>query len=127
MRKSLSQNEQGSLLIGVLALTMFMAVMITALSALANANLQRSKSRILVLQAQYSAESGADAAIATLNNDLSTTYTGTGGSQVTVLTTSRYKATYSTTVVSGSNQNELIITSIGRVFQPVTASSPLYT
>jgi hypothetical protein len=128
MRKfSRKSNEQGSIIVTILLITMFLAVVASAISMLANANLIRAKSRIMVLQAQYSAESGADAAIAMLNSDPSSSYSGTGTSQTQVLTTGTYKATYSTTVTSGSSSNERIITSIGRVYQPVTATNPSYT
>lgn len=127
MRKSFASNQNGYLLVGVLALTMFMAAVIATLSVLANANLQRTRERILVLQAQYSAESGADAAIAQLNADATASYAGTGTSQTTVLTTTRYKATFQTSVAAGSSNNEKVITSIGRVYQPAAASTASYT
>ncbi len=106
-------------------MTTFLAVVVSSLSMLANANLTRAKSRILTLQAQYSAESGADAAIAVLNSDLTAAYSGTGATEITVLATTKYKSTYKTTVVAGSG-NEDVITSTGYVYQPANAAQPIY-
>lgn len=94
-------------------------------NVLANANLFRARGRIFLLQAQYSAESGADAAIAILNSG-NTTYTGTT-SDVQVLSTARYKATYATTVSTGSSDKQRIIVATGKVYAPATATTPTYT
>lgn len=111
----------------ILIVMLFMFIVISALAVLANANLSRAKGRVLLLQAQYSAESGADAAIATLNSDPNSTYAGTGATETTVLSTSLYKSTYSTTVVNGSAANERIITSTGRLYKPATAAQASFT
>jgi type II secretory pathway component PulK len=62
-------NQRGSLVISILIVSMFLMTIVTGLIVLANANLSRAKGRIYLLQAQYAAESGADAAIAALNAD----------------------------------------------------------
>jgi hypothetical protein len=112
-------------LVTILVLMMFSMTMLLGLDILANANLLRARGRIFLLQAQYTAESGADAAIATLNSG-NTTYTGTT-SDVQVLSTSRYKATYSTTVSTGSNDKQRIIVATGKIYSPATATTPKYT
>jgi hypothetical protein len=118
-------TDSGSVLVTILVLMMFSTSLLLGLDILANANLFRARSRIFVLQAQYTAESGADAAIATLNSG-NTTYTGTI-SDVQVLSTSRYKATYATTVSTGSSDKQRIIIATGKVYAPATASTPTYT
>jgi type II secretory pathway component PulK len=107
-------KQSGSILVTILTVMIFLSITIMSLAVLVNSNVVRARSRILLLQAQYSAESGADTAIAYLNSDPSASYTGTGG-EVTVLTSSRYKATFSTTVVVGSNSKQRLITAIGKV------------
>jgi len=119
-------NQRGSIIVTILTLTIFLAVSISALAVLATSNVSRARGRILLLQAQYSAESGADAAIATLNN-IDQNYGGTGATSVTVLSTSRYKTTFSTTVTVGSTTKERIITAVGKVYSPVTSSTPRFT
>lgn len=79
----------------------------------------------MLLQAQYAAESGADAAIAVLNSG-NTSYTGTV-SDTAVLSTGRYKATYAVTVANGSSDKERIITATGKVYDPLTKTIPNYT
>jgi len=103
----------------------FSTSMLLGLDILANANLHRARGRLFLLQAQYTAESGADAAIAVLNSG-NTTYTGTT-SDVQVLSATRYKATYATTVATGSSAKQRIITSTGKVYIPATATTPTYT
>lgn len=120
-----SQQQHGSILVTILILMIFTATIMLGVDILANANLFRAKGRVLLLQAQYSAESGADAAIATLNSG-NTSYTGTP-SDVTLLSTAQYKATYATTVSVGSSDKQRIIVATGKVYIPATASQPTYT
>lgn len=123
--KSTTRKQQGSILVTILVLMIFSTTMLFGLVVLANANLFRARGRVLLLQTQYSAESGADAAIAILNGG-NTTYAGTSG-EVTVLSTTQYKSTYSTTVVTGTSGKQRIITSVGKLYAPASATSPTYT
>jgi type II secretory pathway component PulK len=91
-----AQDHQGSIIISILIISMFLSTLVLAMIVYANSNLTRGKGRVLNLEAQYAAESGADSAIAFLNNDPNAAYTGTGASQVVVLSNTMYKATYST-------------------------------
>jgi hypothetical protein len=118
-------NNQGSVIVAMLMVLLFMTTMLFALLSLSNANLTRARGRILQLQAQYSAESAADAAVATLNSG-NTTYTGTT-SDVQILSFAQYKATYSITVAAGSTSKEKVITAVGKVYSPSTASTPNVT
>ncbi len=124
-RNQPKDNQQGSIIVSILIVTMFLTVLIYSLMVIANATLVRSKARVLLLQAQYSAESGADAAIAQFNNG-NEAYTGSG-SETIVLTSTLYKATFSTSVAAGSGGNEKIITSVGRIYSPSTATTAKYT
>lgn len=122
---SMQKDEQGTILVTILTLMIFLTTLLMAVAVLAGSNVARAKGRVLQLQAQYAAESGADTAIATLNSG-NTSYTGTT-SDTTVLTASLYKATFSTTVATGSTAKERVITSVGKVYTPVTATTPKYT
>ncbi len=116
---------KGSIVVTILFIMLFISTILFGLVVLAKANLYRAYSRVYLLEAQYSAESGADAAIAQLNNG-STSYTGTP-SDVTLLTTSNYKATFSVAVAAGSDSKQKIVTATGKVYLPVGASSPTFT
>lgn len=124
--RSISQQpeQDGSVVVAIIYIMLFLTTITLSVLMLANANLQRAYSRIFVLQAQYAAESGADAAIAALNSGSS--FTGTT-SDVTVLTNSGYKATYATTVAAGSSGSQKIITATGKVYRPAAATTPTYT
>ncbi len=104
--KSKALSQTGSIIVSILIVSIFLTTVVLSLIVLANSNLSRAKGRILLLQAQYSAESGVDAAIGVLNSDPNSTYSGTGGSEIKVLDNTKYKATFSTTVASGSVSNE---------------------
>lgn len=129
MRKVLKETNynRGSIVVSILIVMLALSIVVTSLIVYANSNLSRSKGRVMLLQAQYSAESGADAAIAILNSTPNSTYTGTGASETQVLNNNLYRSTYSTTVANGSSSNEKIITSTGRVYRPSTASQASYT
>ncbi|MEO6513636.1 MAG: hypothetical protein ABIR37_03025 [Candidatus Saccharimonadales bacterium] len=120
-----TRSSQGSVLVAMLMVLLFMTTMLFALLTLSNANLTRARSRILQLQAQYAAESGVDAAIATLNSG-NTTYTGTA-TDVQILSFAQYKSTYSISVANGSTSKERLVTAVGKVYSPVTAASPSVT
>ena len=67
MRHTAHAKQRGSILVTILMITFFLTSVLFGLLLLANANLYRARGRIMMLQAQYSAESGADAAITILN------------------------------------------------------------
>src|SRR5690348_10919020 len=89
-----NEPSRGSIVVTIVIIMLFLSTLAYGVLLLANANVSRARGRIMLLQAQYSAESGADAAIAMLNSG-NTTFTGTT-SDVTVLTTTQYRATYAT-------------------------------
>lgn len=123
--KATSKQQQGSIIVTILVITLFLSVIISSLIVLANANLTRARSRIFLLQSQYAAESGADAAIAQLNNG-NNTYAGSA-SEVTVLTDARYKSTYTMSVTAGSTDKQKIITAVGKVYVPANAATAQFT
>ncbi len=119
------RREQGAIVVTVLMLMIFFTSMLLGLVVVAEANLSRARGRVMLLQAQYAAESGADAAIAILNSG-NTSYSGTV-SDTTVLSMGRYKATYAVTVANGATEKERIITATGKVYDPATKLTPNYT
>ncbi len=118
-------RQKGSILVTVLVVTMFLSSILFGLLLLANSNLYRARGRIMLLQAQYSAESGADAAIAMLNSGNSS-FAGSA-SEVTVLNGNQYRSTYTTAVTTGSSDKERIIVATGKVYSPKTAVKPKFT
>lgn len=120
-----NSKQQGSVIVSILVITLFLSVIITGLIVLASSNLTRARSRIFLLQSQYAAESGADAAIAELNAG-NTSYTG-NASEVTVLTSAQYRATYTMNVAAGSHDKQKVITAVGRVYVPASAATANFT
>ena len=102
-----------------------MTSFVYGLIAVGNVNLVRAKNRILLLQSQYAAESGADTAIAFLNSG-NLGYTGTT-SDIQVLNSATYRSTYSVTVSPGTDDKERIIQAEGKVYSPKGASQPTHT
>lgn len=122
--RNLSDDQRGMVLVAIISVVIFLGFIMMGVFSLTTSNLARSHSRVLELEAQYAAESGADAAIAILNggNDA---YTGTG-TEVTVLTAGTYKATYTVGVANGSTDKERILTAVGKVYTPKTAATSRY-
>lgn len=129
MHKSIPRRSKsvGSIIVSILIINIFLFTIVSSLLILAGSNLSRAKGRILLLQAQYAAESGADAAIAALNADSTASYTGTGTTETTVLSNNQYKSTFLTTVASGSYSNERVITATGKVYKAHDLSAPVAT
>jgi hypothetical protein len=121
MMPAIKKTDSGSIIVSILIISLFLAVVVSGLLVYATSNVTRGRDRVLTLEAQYAAESGADAALAYLNSDPSSTYSG--ASQTTVLNNGRVKATFTTTVSAGSAGNQKIITSTGKVYQPASAST----
>jgi len=121
-----NKSQRGSIIISILIITLFLSVVATALIVYASSSLTRGRGRVLTLESQYAAESGADSAIGYLNNDPAASYAGTNGSEITILSNSKYKATFSTTVVAGVDGNQKIITSTGKVYAPANAATASY-
>jgi hypothetical protein len=113
------------MLVSILIVMVFLSAFVYGLLMIGQANMSRATSRILALQAQYAAESGADAALAILNSG-NESYTGATNVAV-VDTGNRYKATYDVVVAAGVDGNEKIITSTGKLYQPINAAAPKTT
>lgn len=123
--RSSPQAQSGAIVVTILALMVFFTTMLVGMVALAQANVYRARGRIMLLQAQYAAESGADQAIAMLNSG-NDTYPGTT-SDVSLLGSGQYRATYSISVSNGSSGKERIIQATGKVYDPASATTPSYT
>ena len=120
------KKQQGSILVTILVIIPFFIAVLGAVLLIANSNLTRAKSRIMMLQAQYAAESAADQAIAMLNSG-NDAYTGTN-TPVTLLTNGNlYRATYTVNVAAGATNKLKTITATGNVYVPATATTPSFT
>lgn len=117
-------NQDGLLVVAVMSIMIFLSVILLGIFSLGSSNLTRARSRIFTLEAQYAAESGADVAIALLNGGNSA-YAGTT-SDTTVLTATNFKATFGTTVVTGTSGIERVITATGKVYVPANAPTPTF-
>src|SRR3990167_1724865 len=119
------ESDNGSIIVSILVVTLFLTSIIFSYIVLASANVTRARNRVMLLQAQYAAESGADVAISQLNN-VSETYSGSGG-EVIILTNNQYKSTYSVSVVDGATDKERVITATGKVYSPKTLAQASHT
>ncbi|HEX5743954.1 MAG TPA: hypothetical protein VFX84_00675 [Candidatus Saccharimonadales bacterium] len=122
--KRLRDDQRGMVLVAIVSVLIFLSIVLLGVFGLANANLNRSHGRILALEAQYAAESGADAAIAVLNSG-NDSYTGSA-TEVDILTADSYKATYTVSVADGSSSKEKVVTAVGQVYLPKTAATAKY-
>ncbi len=117
--------QRGSIIVTILILMMFFGTLVLGLLTVTRANLVRARGRLMLLQAQYSAESGADAAIAQLNSG-DDTYAG-AASAVTVLNNGQYRSTFTTSVTTGTDAKQRIIISSGKVYSPASATTAQYS
>ena len=125
-KKTFEKSQEGSLLVTVMVIMMFLMIMLLSLMLLAQINLGRARERILTLQTQYTAETGADIALSRLNTGNLTAFAY--GSEVEIVKSDNaYRATYQMKMEDGATGNEKIITAIGRVYTPANAASARYT
>lgn len=120
------ETQKGMILASILMISVFLSVLAFAIINFSTLNLARSRGRVLLLQAQYASESGADAAVAILNSG-NTAYAGTGGDVQILDNSPHYLAKYNVTVTAGADAKQKYITSVGKVFAPANATTPKYT
>ena len=64
--RNIVRNESGSILVSILVIMIFLTITVLSLAVVSQTNITRATQRIFLLQAQYAAESGADAVVAYL-------------------------------------------------------------
>lgn len=122
-----SNHQTGSILVSILVIMIFLTMTVMSLAVVSQTNITRATQRIYLLQSQYAAESGADAVVAYLNSSAGS-YADSGvEKRLTPTTTTGYKATYQATVSDTTDPNKKSVVSIGRLYQPATATTPRYT
>ncbi len=120
-----SDSQSGSILVSLLVIMIFLTITVMSLAVISQGNITRSSQRIFLLQAQYAAESGSDAVVAYMNS--SGNYADSGVEKTLFTYAPTYRATYQATVADSADANQKVITSVGRVYQPSTATTPRYT
>lgn len=116
--KTKSQNGF-ALAVLLVTLTVVSVLIVTVTSQTISNHQSASKERYRV-NAQLSADSGLDRAFIELTDDED--WAGTGG-QVELYSNATFKTTYEVTISPGSSAEHRIIRSIGRTFEPVTATT----
>ena len=121
------RQESGSILVSILVIMIFLTMTVMSLAVVSQTNITRATQRIYLLQAQYAAESGADAVVAYLNSS-SGSYADSGTEKLLYTYAPNYRATYQATVTDDPlDANKKTVQSIGRVYQPATATTPRHT
>jgi hypothetical protein len=116
-------TQSGSIIVSIMVIMIFLTMTVLSLGVISQSNLTRATQRIHLLQAQYAAESGADAVVAYLNSS-SGTYPSSGVEKELFTYAPTYRATYQATVTDHpTDANKKVVSSIGRVYQPSTATS----
>lgn len=115
--------QSGFIVPAVLIMMLGLIAIGTVTMSLASSNFQIAQSESFRLSAQLAADAGADAAVQQLNT--TPTWTGTGGSEVTVLNTTFEKTTY-TAIVTDDPVDTLkkTIAVTGRSYSPATSTTP---
>lgn len=121
-------RQSGSIIVSILVIMIFLTITILSLGVISQANLSRASQRIFLLQAQYAAESGADAAVAYMNAPAGT-YADSGVEKPLYKSdfVNTHRATYQATVTDTASSNKKTVRSIGRIYQPASATTPRYT
>jgi hypothetical protein len=122
-----NNQQDGSVLVSLLIIMIFLSMTILSLGVISQSNISRATQRIYLLQAQYAAESGADAVVAYLNTTGSYPYSGQKKKLFEYSPT--YWAEYEAAIQDDPNDaNKKLITSTGRVYQPSSeTTNPKYT
>lgn len=122
------QRQSGSIIVSIMVMMIFLTMTVMSLAVVSQSNMTRANQRIYLLQAQYAAESGADTVVAYLNSSTGA-YADSGVEKELLPTgfTPTHRATYQATVADTGNANKKVVSSIGRVYRPATATTPKFT
>ena len=122
------RSESGSIIVSILVIMIFLTITILSLGVISQTNISRANQRILLLQAQYAAESGADVVVAYLNSSTGT-YPNSGTEKPLFKDsfTETHRATYTATVTDTASPNKKIVVSEGKIYQPKSATTPRFT
>jgi hypothetical protein len=125
MRKT--STESGSIIVSIMIIMIFLTMTVMSLAVISQSNITRGHQRIYQLQAQYAAESGADAVVAYLNSTAGAY--PTSGVETELFTYGQtYRATYTPTVTNHpTDNNKKTVNSVGKIYQPANAASPRFT
>lgn len=120
-------DQSGSIIVSILVIMIFLTMTIMSLGVISGSNISRATQRIYLLQAQYAAESGADAVVAYLNST-SGSYPNSGTEKLLFTYAPTYRATYKATISDHpTDSNKKNVTSTGYIYQPSTATTPKFT
>lgn len=121
-------RQSGSIIVSIMVMMIFLTMTVMSLAVVSQTNMTRANQRIYLLQAQYAAESGADVVVAYMNS--STGVYADSGVEKELLPdgfSPTHRATYEATVTDTATANKKSVSSIGRVYQPATATMPKFT
>lgn len=125
--RNIDKNESGSILVSILVIMIFLTMTVLSLAVVSQTNITRATQRIYLLQAQYAAESGADAVVAYLNSS-SGSYSESGTEKLLYTYAPNYRATYQATITDDpADANKKTVHTVGRVYQPATATTARFT
>ncbi len=108
----------------VLISTIFVMMLGIISLQLISSNLTTAKKEQFRVNTQFTADAGLDDAVRQLNQDAS--WTG-NTSEVTLLTTSKFKSTYQASVVAGSTAFQKYINVVAKTYVPASSSTPSST
>jgi len=117
-------DNDGFILLTVLTTTVFIMLIGIVSLQLITSNLRTAKAERYLVNAQFAADAGIDDAVQHLNQD--NTWTG-NGSEVTLLSDTKFKTTYQSWVTDGSNDFQKFIDVTAKTFVPATDTNPTYT
>lgn len=122
-----TSNQSGSIIVSIMVIMIFLTMTVLSLAVISQANITRGTQRIHLLQAQYAAESGADVVVAYLNST-SGAYPSSGVEKELFTYAPTYRATYQATISDHpTDANKKLVNSVGRVYQPSTATTAKLT
>ena len=101
-----TRSDSGSIIVSILVIMIFLTITILSLAVISQTNISRANQRILLLQAQYAAESGADVVVAYLNSSTEA-YADSGVEKKLFKDAfaTNYRATYQATVTNTASPN----------------------
>jgi hypothetical protein len=118
-------NEQGQLMVGALGVLFFFMIISLAVAEFGSQHYLSTRRSLVNVNALAVAEAGGDNFMYNINSN--SAYAGSSGAVTLYSNTVQGKGTYQTTVTNGSITNEKIVTSVGKIYLPATASAPLVT
>lgn len=120
----MEKNNDGFILSTLLFTTLFISFIVIYASSLALSYSSIANREVFKVNAQMAADAGIDQALALLNTQGVSAFSGKELLETELLNTGKYRTTYTKSILDGATTEEKTLIVVGKTYAPASASNP---